>query len=217
MARELYSTSLFNDANLVAYWRLENNVNDSKGSNNGTATDIIYPTGRFGLGATYNGSTSKIIIPTVTTGSGNKTLGLWINTSGTKTYESLISIGSTGTGNSIVIGDDGAATGKIRATSFGSTNASYQLPLNQWAFVVGAFSGTTSKLYINGGLVLTTTILGYNITGTNYSAIGDITASTNTSGKIVDDVFIFNRVLSDTEISDLYDMGPSGIFFHNFL
>ena len=49
---QLADTSLFSDANLVSYYKLEGNSNDSKGSNNGTDTSVDYGTayGKFGQG-----------------------------------------------------------------------------------------------------------------------------------------------------------------------
>ncbi len=64
MAVELFTYPLFLDANLVAYWRMEGNSNDSKGSNNGTDSNITYSNanGRFGQGAAFNGTTSSILL-----------------------------------------------------------------------------------------------------------------------------------------------------------
>ncbi|MEK7174285.1 MAG: hypothetical protein AAB759_01355, partial [Patescibacteria group bacterium] len=62
-ASELYSTSFFSDSNLLNYYRFEGNSNDSKGSNNGTDTNISYSSsyGKFGQGSLFQtASSSKI-------------------------------------------------------------------------------------------------------------------------------------------------------------
>ena len=38
LPRELYITSLFDDANLQSYWRLEGDASPAKGATTGTAT-----------------------------------------------------------------------------------------------------------------------------------------------------------------------------------
>ena len=50
--------------NIVAYYKLDGNSNDSVGTNNGTDTAITYSVanGKINQGAGYNGSTSKITI-----------------------------------------------------------------------------------------------------------------------------------------------------------
>lgn len=54
--------------NLLAYWKMEWNSNDSVWSNNGTDTAITYSSGngKISQGAWFNGSTSRIQLPTNT-------------------------------------------------------------------------------------------------------------------------------------------------------
>ena len=61
---EFINTSLYSSANLKAYYRMEGNSTDTKNAHNGTDTDMTYGTtyGKFGQGALFNGSTSKIIL-----------------------------------------------------------------------------------------------------------------------------------------------------------
>ena len=49
--------------NLVSYWKLDGNSNDSVGSNNGSDTNITYGTsyGKINQGALFNGTSSKIL------------------------------------------------------------------------------------------------------------------------------------------------------------
>ena len=61
---EIYYTPLYNDPSLVAYYRMQGNANDSKGSNNGTATNVAFgrPYGKFGQGASFKGN-GTIAVP----------------------------------------------------------------------------------------------------------------------------------------------------------
>ena len=62
MFRPLSATKFINDANLVSYWKLDGNSNDSKGSNNGTDTGMSYSAGLFDSAGVFNGSSSNINI-----------------------------------------------------------------------------------------------------------------------------------------------------------
>lgn len=50
------------DPNLVAWYKLDGNANDSAGTNNGTPTSVTYTTGIVWDAAVFNGSSSKILI-----------------------------------------------------------------------------------------------------------------------------------------------------------
>lgn len=78
---ELLNTFLYNDANLTNYYRFEGNANDSKGANNGTATNISWSSsyGMYGQGASFNGSSSKIVLgSTIDTITQNNSMLCWI-------------------------------------------------------------------------------------------------------------------------------------------
>ena len=116
-------------------------------------------------------------------------------------------------------------TGSFRLTnsSFGTQvsyngvngcGASSPLPINEWSFVVGTLDGLYSKYYVNGQLVNSATIT--NIFSTNFSChslvIGVHSAYCNPSSYfpysfngVIDDVRIYNRALSQSEILLLYN------------
>ena len=76
---ELFQTPLYNDPSLVSYWRFEGNSIDSKSANNGLDTAITYSpaNGKFGQGASFNGSNSRIITASATL-TNSITWSLWI-------------------------------------------------------------------------------------------------------------------------------------------
>ena len=49
--------------NFISYWKFDGNANDSVGTNNGTATNVTFPTGLIGNAADFNGTTSKVVVP----------------------------------------------------------------------------------------------------------------------------------------------------------
>jgi hypothetical protein len=53
-----HKSSLF--SNLVSFWKLDGNSNDSVGGWNGTDVNMTYPSGRTGLCASFNNSNGNI-------------------------------------------------------------------------------------------------------------------------------------------------------------
>lgn len=51
-------------SDFISYWKFDGNANDSVGTNNGTATNVTYPTGLIGNCADFSGfSTARVVVP----------------------------------------------------------------------------------------------------------------------------------------------------------
>lgn len=77
---------------------------------------------------------------------------------------------------------------------------------NQWVHITGVINGTVTKIYKNGVLRDTDLLSGYNIVmgdGTAPLRIGTRDFNSFFQGSI-DEVKIYNRALSDSEIAQLY-------------
>lgn len=153
---------------------MEGNANDSSGnSNNGTSTNITYSqaNGKFGQGAGFNGSSSRIQIPysaTLDSGTGGFSVSCWFKTtqatagmfyhrqehSGTHQQIQGLSIGSV-------------TAGKLQFAMRGSEGNYYDLSTNNayndgnWHHVVGVYGGSSDKnlrIYVDGSLDNSTSI-----------------------------------------------------------
>ncbi len=88
-----------------------------------------------------------------------------------------------------------------------------------WYHVVGTYDGSVVRLYLNGTLISSTSqsgSIGYSTTPLcvgSESTSGSCIGGTYFSGKI-DDVRIYNRALSATEIKNLYESKSFSVFFH---
>lgn len=60
VAQSTSATYTIPSANIFSYYKMQNNVLDSSGTNNGTATAITYEAGTVGQRAVFNGATSKV-------------------------------------------------------------------------------------------------------------------------------------------------------------
>ncbi|MBI4036814.1 prepilin-type N-terminal cleavage/methylation domain-containing protein [Candidatus Daviesbacteria bacterium] len=81
--------------------------------------------------------------------------------------------------------------------------------LNVWTHFVGTYDSTSGavKLYKNGGAIVKSGTAPAGTTITSSPANLLIGRSFETPPMVIDDVRIYNRVLSDTEISSLYNSG----------
>lgn len=87
---------------------------------------------------------------------------------------------------------------------------SYALPTNTWVHVVGVFSATSATAFYTNGVLFGTLGSGGGISGNTggYTMIGSsINGNTEPFAGTIDDVRIYNRALTATEISQLYNNG----------
>jgi len=211
ISEELFCNTLFSDANLLGYWRLEGNSNDSKGSNNGTDTSVSYSYsyGKFGQGASFTSSSSKIDLGTGLNLAGSPfTICGWIKIADYSRYNNFVNkrdaTSTTQYGTTLIIN-----TGKLAyydgATVYQSNSA---VPQNTWvhiAFTLSAASNGTLTFYQNGSNDGSINNVSLGSGASNLPVcLGQVYGETNSLNGYMDDVAIFNRALTATEISNLY-------------
>ncbi len=208
---------------LVGYWGFSGNANDSSvNGNNGTVTGATLTTDRFGnANSAYhfngNGSNNSISVASpvnIPIGNQSRTFSVWIRTNSTYWGRTIIEHG----GSASTLQELGTGTnGGTNINYFGGLNAGTYpnnlITSNQWVHFVAMYDSTTSttKIYCNGVLV-TTQILTtpFNTTqGTLWIGKKSPLFITNAGDDYVwqgelDDISIYNRTLSETEIQQLY-------------
>jgi hypothetical protein len=222
---ELASTGLFSDANLVAYWKFEGNSNDSKGSNNGTDTSVTYGTayGKFNQGALYNGTTSKTNIGSVVSGSTARTVSAWVYPTTTSGGRCWYASGTNAANAAFAVLTNGSIANDVYIylnTQDYKTGA--VLTQNVWNHVVvtydgGSLSTSTLHAYVNGvEQSLTKVGVGTGVANTTnsnfslgYSAIG---SDSYFAGNL-DEIAVFSRSLSATEVGYLYSLGTTKAYY----
>jgi len=194
--------------NLVAYYKLDGNSNDSVGSNNGSDTGITYSlaNGKIDQGA---GFSDNDLIVIANSGQFNFdglpfTISMWIyptsfSTSGTQT---LIDFEKAGWIGWLLRHD-------LTKTYLSGNNdqrlSSSLPPLNTWTNIIFTSNGTNGKTYFNGKLDYTENSLTYNGNSNSNYGIG-CNAENNTQSFIgsIDEVIVENRVWSAEEIKKYY-------------
>lgn len=222
---ELNFTSFISDANLSVYYRFEGNSTATIGGQNGTDTNITYSTGngKFGQGAGFNGSDSKIVLSnnSVFKPTANFTVNFWTkNTQASNGLDFLQSwffdgasvagwrIFTINSGASLSI-QQGKNTGNVQGTDFFSLSGSKVVNDGAWHMCTYTWDGTTATFYVDSVFDASTSTNTMNAVynASNRVRFGcDNSNGTDTGfyNGALDDLSIFTRALSAGEIKQLY-------------
>lgn len=199
-------------------WHLNGNSTDSSGNNNhGTDTAITYSqaNGKFGQGAGFDGSTSKIDMGTSNTFNftGDFTILMWINPTSIANAAQLVRRGSSNgyqfqfdTTNARL-----ALAPRGLTTVYSSNNA---IAAGSWQLSGLTRSGTTVTFYRNGSPWGTATVATINSDSGQNMIIGSDPASsagTEYNGKM-DELYIASTALTANQIRTMYALGK-GLYY----
>ncbi len=210
---------------LIGWWPFSGNANDESGNgNNGTVNGAILTTDRFGyIGKAYSFDGSGDSITTILPAIGNFTFNGWINSSALPSDYPIIYNFNTGLQNNrllllgaaysaidqgkIFIGDDNGVSNDYQ-TSFTVNN-------NNWRMlsVVYDYNSATLKLFVDNNLIVTKSIIGNSNFGgkikfgNGFSQFTSGNPFYDSKGYVgsIDDIGIWNRALTQQEITDLYN------------
>lgn len=203
--------------NLVAYYKLDGNSNDSVGSNNGTDSNITYGSsyGKINQGALFNGSSSKIDLSNnlnSVTYNSSYSFQFWFNISSFPTGSTFYKVfgnDNSSASNGVFIDFYG---GNLRIGNNGGANISYpfsNFSTNTWYHIVVTYTYNSNMLlYVNGNLVLTSSGTGAALSTSDGAAFGYYRSLPGRyfNGDL-DELGVWSRALSDTEITTLYNGG----------
>ena len=213
---------------LVGYWPFSGNANDISGNtNNGTVNGATLTTDRFGNANSaynFNGTSNSIVLKPGTNIQGNntRTISFWVNiTNATQNTNTIYKGGNNGAGNdfSIWYNVNGNNTYQIQVRRFQDDVVTDAIPqtLNQWNNISVVYDGTNNsnlKIYINGqiytGRAFTPAGVTFNTTSTTPQ-FGDLIDQLGVHKYLkgnIDDIAIWNRALTQQEITSLYNGIP---------
>ena len=191
---------------LVAAYEFGGNANDVSGNgNNGVVNGAALATGRDGAlsGAYSFNGTSNIVASNPVDLQTTNTVSLWIklDTIGTGIYHYPIDLGALNNNWIEVL-----PTGVFRTgNSGGPTLDTGQLEVDQWYMLTRTFDGSTLTAYINGQMSGSMPQLPNDPTSITIGSSGN-----GQYGHIgsIDDVYIYDRALSASEVQTLYSAVP---------
>lgn len=230
---------------LYAVYKAESNANDSLATYNGTAQGgLTYSAGKSGNAFTFNGTSAYVLLPDNSMNlTGDFSISMWVYPTSGLTQSLFNNLAYTGGVvykgwqldiNNISGGQSGKITFSIPQGPGGSTGAFWQftttaLTNNAWNHVLlTRQSGVNTHCWVNN------ISQGYTLTGTGANVTTDPTYHTtqyNTiasfkqlsgavsnyvkSGGMIDELNIWNRQLTPTERTELYNAG-TGKFYPTF-
>ena len=211
---------------LVGYWPFCGNANDESGNgNNGTNNGATLTTDRFGndnSAYSFDGINDIITTNNFTNPLVDWTCSFWFISNNSSTFEqqNILGFGQ----NSPIFGgpcyqiNGGLAPQQCPEISSnlnkmlfsdstfecGSNLFSSQSVNNIWYFVTIKKQGTTYSIYVNGTLIISGNL--NNITLTNLSFGNRSTLNFQYFNGKIDDIGIWNRALTQEEITNLYNV-----------
>lgn len=198
---------------LVAYYPFNGNANDESGNgNNGTVNGATLTTDRFGnenSAYSFDGN-SKITASAsaLPTGSSARTISIWVKSSNMAVgNKMLIAWGNATDHQMSALGVGHARQPSRKAFFWGYGQDVINTTVmndNQWYMITFTFDGSVGKVYTNGNFENSSELI-LNTPENTILNIGyweDITMNPFTGE--IDDVLIYDRVLSESEIGELY-------------
>jgi hypothetical protein len=202
------ATTIFGDVNLsnglVAHYEFEGNANDSSGNeNHGTEHGgVSYVDGVIGQAGNFDGIDDVFELDNIDFP--NKTIS----------FSQWVKFSSFNSENPIL---DKHGAYMLRYKKNGELGfyiagldtlwGNIVLEINHWYHIIATYDGVKQKIYIDNKLIIEQDIIGI-LPSSNYPlyVLSDETAVYWYSDGLIDDLRIYNRALSEDEISELYNL-----------
>lgn len=204
---------------LTAYFPMDSNSTATVGTFTSTDTSMTYTAGKFSNAATFNGTTSKIVITdtALMKPTGEFTLGLWMKSSvagGKLLFQSLskntnwagfyVGVSASSTIEALIGKNTGATLGTDATYVSGSKN----ICDNAWHYIVLTYRNNYLQVYVDGVLEVASYSYAPAYAATNYVRIGCYN-TTGTDGTFmngqIDDIYLINGyALDEKTIYDKY-------------
>jgi hypothetical protein len=207
------SADVFGDSSGVALYSLDYDASDESGNYDGTPSNVEFGVdGQINWGASFNGSSSIIDLGTsspLNTFGGEQTISLWIYPT-TSTHQGIIGYRNDTTlqWNYVEKMSNNTIRFLLRSSSSPLTvfNTTGTVTLNEWNHIVVTVNSTTAKIYINNGTAesLASTVTSFSNSESTKIGENDALQGVNYFNGKIDQIRIFNKELSSTEVSTLY-------------
>ena len=203
-----FTTPSFNPP--IAEYTFDNTLNNVNGANPfALQTGMVYGTNKLGVAnkALYiDGTGTTVSLTTLPVGFSARTISIWINPSQVNADNKVFSYGS-----SVGTTGYGASFNSSRLYNFTNTENLYYdtaTSVGVWKHLVFTYQPTsaTAKIYIDGELKASGYYNTWNTTNNGVLYLGSLFG--NAGSKYfgyVDDLKIYNYVLSDTEVAYLFN------------
>lgn len=199
---------------LVGYWNFNDGVGTKTGDisgngNTGTISNATWTQGRFGKALYFGGTNSSVSTPynSVFDLTNNITLSAWYKKDvGSGTNKWLVHKATVNTSYAMFI--EGGLKMRIEHPAMQDCITT-EPSEGVWHHVVSTYDGVNMKVYVDGVLKQTCAATGsINLTGGGIE-IGSFASTGYPFKGVIDEVRIYNRALSASEITTLYKAGSA--------
>jgi hypothetical protein len=180
---------------------------DIVGPNSGVSNGVTYVTGR--VGQAFRFDTNGIVTAPTTgmpIGSNERSLELWVRIDQVSSHQPFFAgYGSFGSAAATFHVGALANGGLSYFSQWGQALFGVNLPTGTWTHVVATKRGATTYLYLNGSVSAAGVITINTPAATSFhiGRIGGSWGSTERLNGAVDEVTVYDRALTDTEIAEL--------------
>ena len=208
-------------AGLVSWWPGDGNANDIKGTNGGMVVNgVSYVPGSVGQAFLFNGINQYVDMgnPASLQITGSLTLEAWFKTSSPMgNYKALVTkwwSATTDAAYSLLWTATGGLSFFLNSSAQVVLNASSGQNWNDglWHHVAGTWDGSTARIYVDGTQRSSTTNASFGaiMNTTRTFRIGaDSYSSANYFPGAIDEVSIYSRALSSSEVAAIYAAGSA--------
>ncbi len=192
---------------MVSWWPGDGTANDLVGGNNGALVGAVgYAAGEVGQSFNLTGGYVQVPDTANLDITGQLTIDAWINPSalGGRVVDKITAGGADG----YLLDTFGGVIRFIVGNQ--GLSGSFPLPTGTWSHIAGVYDGTQMRVYLNGALngTLDTSIaIPANSLQLRIGAASD--GGSQFSG-LIDEVEVFNRALSVSEIQAIFNAGIDG-------
>ncbi len=206
---------------LVAWFPGDGNADDIQGDNNGTLQNgATFAPGEVDQAFSFNGVNQYVHVGGSLGINGNRTITAWVfvNPNGALGLP-IITGGATGVGDFFgIAGTSGVCSVgqyELYVDHWGTPcyDSNIAVTPNAWNHVALTYDGTTLRFYVNGvaGTPVAGSLYNYNINSYDIggNTIGGSSTKPSFNG-LLDEVEIYNRVLSQAEVQAIFNAGSAG-------
>ena len=210
---------ILGDSSCIAYYKMAD-ATDESGSYNGTPTSVDFNVeGKYGLAGSFNGTSSQINLgnsqPLSVTQTGEISISLWVKTTddtaylyakgddSAAKYEHNLELLANGTLKSAILNSGAGEAASVTSTATVDDGNFHHV-------VVTIDNGSSMSLYIDNGTPVTTTSWSGSVAYQStvpfmLGAFEGIPAASSKLNGSLDQIRIFNKAVSATEVGTLYN------------
>lgn len=211
---------------LVSYYHLEEStgtrVDEVSGNNLGEGNTVGNVAAVYNNGADIDSTTDYLLNNTFLTNSSNFTVSFWVkDIPTTPLYTRILEFKPGGVGSSygLIVAietstqiDFATRNGGNYGDSGSMNNVTTHYSSGKWVHFVAVVEDLTLRVYQNGSIPVTADTSAWSSAGSQGLALGSNLAGSSGSAFDIDEVALWNRSLTTSEVSELWNNGD-GLFY----